>query len=96
MAVSILLFISAVIDGDRTVLASFKILGPIPSRPVAFCRIQSVYKFSNLIDCYFRYAKENVNWYFRADMGFQLSQIRCTSNNIIGIDVFSDRGKIII
>ena len=34
MAVSILLFISAVIDGDRTVLASFKILGPIPSRPV--------------------------------------------------------------
>ena len=36
MAVSILLFISAVIDGDRTVLASFKILGPIPSRPVAF------------------------------------------------------------
>ena len=36
MAVSILLFISAVIDGDRTVLASFKICGPIPSRPVAF------------------------------------------------------------
>ena len=36
MAVSILLFISAVIDGDRTALASFKILGPIPSRPVAF------------------------------------------------------------
>ena len=36
MAVSILLFISAVIDGDRTVLVSFKIRGPIPSRPVAF------------------------------------------------------------
>ena len=36
MAVSVLLIISAVIDGDRTVLASFKILGPIPSRQVAF------------------------------------------------------------
>ena len=36
MADSILLFISAVIDGDRTVLASFKIIGPMPSRPVAF------------------------------------------------------------
>ena len=36
MAVSILLFISAIIDGDRTVLASFKIRGPLPSRPVAF------------------------------------------------------------
>ena len=59
----------------------------------SFCRIQSVYKFSNLIDCYFRYAKENVKWNFRA---FQLSQIRCSSNNVIGIDVFTDRGKIII
>ena len=36
MAVSILLFISVVIEGDRTVLASFKIIGPLPSRPVAF------------------------------------------------------------
>ena len=36
VAVSLLLFISAVMDGDRTVLASFKILGHIPSRPVAF------------------------------------------------------------
>ena len=36
VAVSILLLISAVLDGDRTVLASFKILGPIPSRHVAF------------------------------------------------------------
>ena len=36
MAVSIFLFISAVIDGDRKALASFKIRGgPIPSRPVA-------------------------------------------------------------
>ena len=36
MAVSILLFISPVIVGDRTVLASFKIRGPIPSKPGAF------------------------------------------------------------
>ena len=36
VAASILLFISAVIDGDRTVLATFKILGHIPSRPVAY------------------------------------------------------------
>ena len=35
MAVSILLSISAAIDGDRTVLNGFKILGPIPSSPAA-------------------------------------------------------------
>ena len=32
----VLLFISAVIESDRTALASFKIRGTIPSRPVAF------------------------------------------------------------
>ena len=58
--------------------------------------IQSIFKFSNLIDCYFRYTKENVKQTFRADKGFQLGQTKYTSNYNIGIDVFTDKGKIII
>ena len=40
LAVSILLLIMAAIDGDRTVFASFKILGPITSRPVALAEFR--------------------------------------------------------
>ena len=39
VAVLMLLFIRADIDGAKTLFANFIILGPIPSRPVAFVEL---------------------------------------------------------